>query len=157
MHYSASTGGFYDHEIHGESMPLDVVEISSDAHRALLMGQVDGLVISANEDGVPHLTEPLPPTVASIKLVMAAAVQAYIDAPAQAWGYDSAASAVTYVTDSYPKFRGEGQAILDFRSSCWKRSGEILLEVELGARAMPSKSELLSELPPPPERPAFIA
>lgn len=62
LFYSASTGGFYDDEIHGENIPSDAVEISQEDHSALLEGQTSGKVIVANNDGFPELADPKPPT-----------------------------------------------------------------------------------------------
>lgn len=61
MFYSKSTGGFYDTEIHGNAIPPDAVEITSEDHAALLSGQSDGKVITADVNGFPVLTDP-PPT-----------------------------------------------------------------------------------------------
>ena len=62
MFYSASTGGFYSREIHGEAMPSDVVEITAERHVELIEGQSTSKVIVADENGFPTLSDPLPPT-----------------------------------------------------------------------------------------------
>lgn len=62
MFFSASTGGFYCREIHGDNMPGDVVEITEDQHAELLEGQSGGKVIVADENGFPVLSDPPPPT-----------------------------------------------------------------------------------------------
>lgn len=61
MLYSASTGGFYDIEIHGTNIPSDAVEITDDEHAALLTGQAEGKLISADASGHPVLTTPPAP------------------------------------------------------------------------------------------------
>lgn len=53
--YSKSTGGFYAHEIHGDSIPQDCVEISQDEYVGLLQEQSLGKCITAGEDGYPIL------------------------------------------------------------------------------------------------------
>ena len=58
MKYSPSTGGFYDQEIHGDNIPADAVEITVEEHAALLEGQSQGQIISADEDGNPILIDP---------------------------------------------------------------------------------------------------
>ena len=63
MFYSASTGGFYAAEIHGDSIPEDAVEITAEEHAALLAGNAAGQVIVADEDGKPVLQDPPAPTV----------------------------------------------------------------------------------------------
>lgn len=62
MFYSASTGGFYAAEIHGDNMPADVVEITAEQHAALIEGQSQGKVILAGEGGRPVLQDPPPLT-----------------------------------------------------------------------------------------------
>lgn len=61
MYYSQSTGGFYDTAIHGNNIPADAVEITSEQHKALIEGQSTGKVIAANDDGFPILQDPPPP------------------------------------------------------------------------------------------------
>jgi hypothetical protein len=60
LYYSKSTDGFYDAEIHGESIPLDAVEITTDLHASLLAAQAGGKVISADENGTPIAIDPPP-------------------------------------------------------------------------------------------------
>ena len=61
MFASKSTGGFYDSAIH-VSMPEDVVEITAEAHAALMGGQGQGKVIGWGEDGYPLLIDPPVPS-----------------------------------------------------------------------------------------------
>jgi len=42
MFASKSTRGFYDAAIHGDNMPADVVEITTEQHAALIEGQSQG-------------------------------------------------------------------------------------------------------------------
>ena len=72
MYYSKSTGGFYSRDIHGGNIPPDAVEITADAHRALLEGQSTGIVIVSDADGFPALAnapivQPQTPTVVSMR------------------------------------------------------------------------------------------
>ena len=62
MKFSKSTGGFYDTAIHGSSIPDDAVEISDQQHAALLEGQSQGQIISADSDGNPVLITQEGPT-----------------------------------------------------------------------------------------------
>ena len=59
MFYSKSTGGFYSREIHGENMPADVVEITSEQHSALIEGQSNSKVITSDGNGFPILIDPI--------------------------------------------------------------------------------------------------
>lgn len=60
MKYSPSTGGFYLPEIHGDAIPEDAVEITAEAHAALLEGQSQCKRIIAGPDGFPVLADPPP-------------------------------------------------------------------------------------------------
>lgn len=62
MFYSKTTGGFYDTAIHGDNIPADAVEITTEEHAALLQGQSEGKVITADENGYPILQDPPQPT-----------------------------------------------------------------------------------------------
>ena len=58
MLYSKSTSGFYSRDIHGDNIPSDAVDISVEEHAALLEGQSQGQIISADEEGNPILIDP---------------------------------------------------------------------------------------------------
>ena len=62
MYYSKQTDGFYASEIHGDNIPPDAVEITQQQHAALLQGQSEGKVITADENGYPVLIDPPQPT-----------------------------------------------------------------------------------------------
>ena len=80
MKYSASTGGFYDTDIHGDNIPADAVDIAAEEHAALLTGQSSGKRITADADGKPVLTDPPPPSIEQILLAKKAQRQAIVDA-----------------------------------------------------------------------------
>jgi len=61
MKYSASTGGFYSAEIHGENIPDDALDISLEFYQGLLNAQSNGMKIIPGEDGFPILVEYDPP------------------------------------------------------------------------------------------------
>lgn len=62
MYYAKSTGGFYDLSIHGDNITADAVEITAEQHAALLQGQSEGKIITADENGYPVLVDPPTPT-----------------------------------------------------------------------------------------------
>jgi hypothetical protein len=64
--YSPNTGGFYLESVHGDTMPLDVVEVSVEEHAALMAGQTAGKRIQANEQGLPVLVDPPAPSAADV-------------------------------------------------------------------------------------------
>lgn len=79
MFYSKSTGGFYSNEIHGDKIPEDAIEITHEYHAALLEGQSQGKIISADENGYPILINPPPLTAEQIQeAVTAARAAAYV-------------------------------------------------------------------------------
>ncbi|BBH14541.1 hypothetical protein [Chromobacterium haemolyticum] len=71
LYYAKSTAGFYDPAIHGEAIPSDAVEITTEEHAALLFAQSAGKVIRAGEDGKPLAVDPPPPPLESLKAVQA--------------------------------------------------------------------------------------
>lgn len=79
MFYSASTGGFYAVEIHGDSMPTDVVEITEGEYADMLAGQAVGQEIVPDVNGRPVLQSPPPPPPPNREQVEAARLRAYAD------------------------------------------------------------------------------
>jgi hypothetical protein len=73
MKYSPSTGGFYTAAIHGDNIPADAVEITTERHAALIAGQSQGKRIVAGASGVPALQDPPPPTEAEVQEAQRAA------------------------------------------------------------------------------------
>lgn len=62
LYFSASTGGFYDSEIHGKAIPKGAVEITAADHAALLAAQADGKMIAADKQGNPIAIDRPAPT-----------------------------------------------------------------------------------------------
>lgn len=76
-----------------------------------------------------------------------AAVQARLDAQAQAWGYDSIFTACTYAEEpSVPRFQAEGRALRAWRSATWAAANA-------AAATAQTVEELLAALPVAPTRP----
>jgi hypothetical protein len=93
MLYSASTGGFYSKEIHGDAVPADAVEISALHHHNLLDAQARGATIAANDNGLPIAVFPPAPTLADKAAAAVRAVKAEaqrrITVVAPAWKQDN--------------------------------------------------------------------
>lgn len=107
-----------------------------------------GCVRITNEEAVelqaPHQPRPKEQKIALITQ----AVQAHLDAPAQALNYDDLKTAVTYAEEpSVSKFQNEGKAFRAWRSLVWASCYQILAEVEAETRTEPTIAELLAELP----------
>lgn len=106
--YSPSTRGFYATDIHGGSMPGDVVEISDEEHAALLQSEVEGKKIEHGANGHPVAVEPAPVTIAQLK----AAKLAEINGKSQAF--------VDAVTAGYPQFEIETWPKQEAEARAWK-------------------------------------
>lgn len=149
--YSPRTGGFYDQEIHGDAIPDDVVGITSQRHAELLDGQSLGRRIVPNEQGDPILADQPPLTIEQRAAIIERAVQGYIDATAEAAGYDDMRSAVGYADEpAVPKYQAEGRALRAWRSLVWARCYELMTEVATGNRVEPNAQQVIALLPPPP-------
>jgi hypothetical protein len=77
------------------------------------------------------------------------AIQTRLDDFAQTRNYDGILSAASYATSTNPKFAAEGQYAVEARDATWAKAYEILAEVEVGERPMPTLEEVLAELPVP--------
>lgn len=148
MFYSKSTGGFYSREIHGDNMPADVVEVTTEEHAALLAGQSSGKIIAADASARPVLKDPPAPTPEQVVAQYQAVIQAHMDAAAKAAGYEDIKSAVTYADEpAVPKFQQEGKAFRAWRSLVWAKCYELLAAVQAGTRPPMTAEEVISELP----------
>lgn len=118
-------------------IPDDAVEIPAELHAALLAGQAQGKVISADANGYPVLQDPPPPTSAEVAAAFTASIQQRLDGFARQRNYDSILSACTYATSTVAKFKTEGQACVNLRDATWAAAYAILADVQAGNRPMP--------------------
>ncbi len=143
LHFSKSTNGFFDSAIHGDLMPGDAVEVSIDAHSALLEGQSLGRRIVSDVRGYPVLATQPHPEPDQVRKMLSAAVQRHLDVTAQASGYDDIKTAVTYADEpAVPRFEAEGKALRAWRSLVWESA---LKTLEAGS--LPSADKLIASLP----------
>lgn len=82
-----------------------------------------------------------------IQKALTDAVQDYMDKTVQKRNYDSIFTACSYATSTNAKFRAEGDACVAWRDAVWDLCYTILNDVIAGLRAIPTKEELLAELP----------
>lgn len=75
------------------------------------------------------------------------AIDAHILKTAQAKGYNSTESCLTYLGDSNPTWNAEAQAFKDWRSACWQYVIAEQAKVDAGTRTMPTPQEAVAELP----------
>lgn len=129
-------------------IPEDAVEISDMLHMALLEGQAQGKVITANENGFPFLADPPPPTAEQVAKMYESAVQNKLDEEARNLGYDNISTAVSYAEEPIvPKFQADGQKFRAWRSLCWAYAYDQLALVSSGEREQPTIEEFIAELP----------
>ena len=91
--------------------------------------------------------EPAPKTNDEIITELTAAVQAHLDAKAKEKNYDGILSLCTYATSTNPIFAAEGQASVEWRDAVWAKCYQVLGDVLAGTRPVPTKEELITELP----------
>lgn len=145
-------GAFYDPAIH-DTIPDGAVEISPEAHAALLHGQSLGLRIADGANGEPILAEPPAPTFEELKRQFVDGIQVALDSRARAWGYDDIRSAVTYIGDPHPQFNAEAVALRDWRSSVWVWA-EAQQQIAGIDALVQSVDDLLKSMPEIPARPS---
>jgi len=103
------------------------------------VGQVwDGLAFS---QPVIVLTE------AEKLVAIEVAVQSHLDSTAQASGYDSILTAITYAGSPVLKFNGEGIAFRDWRAQCWDTCYQLLAQWQAGDIAEMTPAEVVAALP----------
>lgn len=147
MLYSKQTNGFYTREIHGDNIPEDAVEITPEQHAALVEGQSQGKIISADENGYPILIDPPPPTTEQIIQGFVGSIQKHLDDFAKTRGYDGIMSACTYATSTVAKFKTEGQYCVQARDATWSMAYDLLDQVQTGEIDVPTEEEVFAQLP----------
>lgn len=74
------------------------------------------------------------------------AIEAHIEATAQARQYSSAVSCASYLNDPNPVWAAEAQAFIAWRSAVWAKAFEMLAEVQ-GGKDVPTVDGMIAELP----------
>jgi hypothetical protein len=101
---------------------------------------------AAQGQAAPYV--PVPPSPADLIDTYRRAVQAHVDATAQARGYDSGVSAASYAGDPNPAWAAEAAAFIAWRSAVWVVVFDMLADVQAGQMAPPSSPDaLIATLP----------
>lgn len=127
-------------------IPASAVEISDDTYRELA-GASDKLVdVSA---GKVLISKRPPRELTPQQLIdkFTGLIQRRLDVWAQGYGYDGILSMATYATSKVPRFAREGQAAVALRDDTWAAAGQVLADVQGGARSVPTADDLDAALP----------
>ena len=142
MFYSAVTNGFYSAEIHGDKMPPDAIEVSSEVY-----DQCKGKDLVSSPDGPPMLRQPEPPNFEQRKGALLAAIDAHLNAAAKAKGYDSIINAALRAALPASPFHEEGVAFGTWMDAVYAKCYEVLAQVQANEIAEPDEAQLLAMLP----------
>lgn len=95
------------------------------------------------------------PTQAQLIALGEAAAQAALDAHAQSWGYDSLASAASYVSSGVAQYAAEAKALIAWRDEVWQAAFTLQEKVKAGTATMPASAQaFVATLPAAPARPS---
>lgn len=116
----------------------------------------EAVIGAATINGAPCDNYPTEPTTSADIDALAAQyepqLQNWLDRTAQAFGFDSMATAVTYADEpAVPLFQAKGAALRAWRSHLWLAGRKMVSEVRAGARPVPTEAEVLDGMPAPPD------
>lgn len=115
--------GFYDSEI--ISIPEGAVEISQEEYLLCMKNQEAGLRLETDKSGKPVAVKDAEVTLDNLEIMTNTIVNAYLKEVVTAKGYDNVISAISYSGETKAsnevaeKFRLEGNAVKDWRTSVW--------------------------------------
>ncbi len=84
-----------------------------------------------------------PPTIHDFRR----AIQAHVDATAQARSYDSGVTCSSYVNSTNEAWAAEAATFVAWRDAVWAHAYAELAKVESGQRGQPSVADIINELP----------
>jgi|GEM_PF-2441115 hypothetical protein len=87
------------------------------------------------------------PSLSEVQNMMADAVQAHMDAVVAERGYGSILAATSYASSSIAQWAEEAEAAIAWRDAVWVACYDVIAAVRAGTRSIPSKDELVAELP----------
>ena len=109
--------------------------------------------VSSESDLLPGETfamEPPQPTLADAAAALSSDVQAWLDATAQANGYDSLASCISYRGSSVTQWDADAQAAAKWRDAVWQACFQWQQNAKSNPPSViPSSQDVISQLPQP--------
>ncbi|MGA0588712.1 hypothetical protein ACO2Q2_16535 [Dyella sp. KRB-257] len=100
--------------------------------------------------GETFATEPPAPTLADAAAALSIDVQAWLDTTAQANGYDSLASCISYKGSSVTQWDADATAALAWRDAVWQACFQWQQSAEANPPAtFPNSAEVIAQLPQP--------
>lgn len=126
---------------------VDAVKISDEDYITLINN--DGRLTVDIVDGVAKIVpKSVPdPTPEQLTARFTGLIQRRLDTWAQSYGYDGILSMATYAASKVPRFAREGQAAVALRDDTWAAAGQVLADVQGGARSVPTADDLDAALP----------
>ena len=152
MLYSKSKNGFFDPEIHGDSIPSDIVEVTDKSYWAIVDELTKGKVLQSDKNGYPVAVE-RPAVELSVNDKISSyerAAQKNLDLVAQSWGYDSLIAASSYANSTNSQYKAEAEALIEWRDRYWEKA----YKMETGK--LPDTAEkFVGSLPAAPSKPVI--
>lgn len=119
----------------------------------LFSGRTSYRAVASEADLLPgetFATEPPAPTLADAAAALTADVQAWLDATAQANGYDSLASCISYRGSSVVQWDADAQAALTWRDAVWQACFQWQQNAIANPPAIfPTSAGVIAQLPQP--------
>lgn len=127
--------------------PPDMVDLQTGVGEDFYLNCPSDATHIIDNEPVTLIPEPVPPTDAEIIAMLTGAVQSHLDIISRQRNYDGILSLCTYSTSTDPVFAAEGQAGVEWRDAVWRTSYQIMAAVKAGTRGVPTREELIAELP----------
>jgi hypothetical protein len=128
--------------------------MSADGYAILIVGGRSSYrAIASDADLLPgetFATEPPAPTLADAVAALSADVQAWLDATAQANGYDSIASCISYRGSSVAQWDADASRALAWRDAVWLAAFQWQQSAATNPPStFPTSAEVIAQLPQP--------
>lgn len=132
---------------------LGIFMSASYAITTLPSGQTGYRAIASEADLLPgetFATEPPAPTLADAAAALTSDVQAWLDTTAQANGYDSLASCISYRGSAVVQWDADAQAALKWRDAVWQACFQWQQSASTNPpTTFPTSAEVIAQLPQP--------